>query len=78
MNQSGDTKRIEWTEEKPVKIDGNEYAKGDIDRVSDEEHQLYVFDLAWGKDADSGETGTRTAGAVKLQPHKITQPAKVA
>lgn len=75
MNQPGDTKRIEWTEETGVKIDRDFKAKGDTDRVSDEEYQMYVFDLAWAKDAASGKTGERKPGAVKLNVHKVIQPA---
>lgn len=60
------TRQIEWTEENPVKVGKNEYAKGDRTTHPKEIADEFIR-LGWAKCVKTGETGERIEGAQKLR-----------
>lgn len=61
-------RQVEWTEEPSVKIGTAEYLLGDRTTLDKAEADQYIA-LGWCKCVATGETGTRKAGAVKLEVH---------
>jgi len=70
---SDDLKKIEWTEPGGVKLGKTTKLQGTTDFVTPDEYEMYVNKLAWAKDAETGEQGTRTPGAVMLDVDNIEQ-----
>jgi hypothetical protein len=62
--------KIEWLE--TVKIGTGVKLKETTDFVSADEYRVYVTENGWAKNCDTGETGTRTPGAKKININSIT------
>lgn len=64
-------RRIEITE-RVLKLGHNIYYAGDVKSFPKAEADEYIR-LGWAKDAETGETGERKPGAVKLRPDAVVQ-----
>lgn len=68
-------RKIEIMEEK-LRIDTNEYFKGDIKSFPKAEADEYIR-LGWAKDVETGDIGERKPGAQKLHVNNSTAPGNV-
>lgn len=66
-----DTRRIEITED-DLKDGIETYYAGDIKSFPKAKADLFIR-MGWARDVETGETGERKPGAVKIQPHDVVQ-----
>lgn len=66
------TRRIEITEDELKLGKQGNFIAGDIKTFDDDIAQM-IIDHGWGKDVDTGESGTRTPGAKKLTVDSVIQ-----
>ena len=68
-------KQVEWVEAPSVKIGTSEFFPGDKTTLEDGEADQYIA-AGWCKCAESGDIGTRVAGAVKMEVQNTYQASR--
>ena len=66
------TRQVEWVEEPFVMIGAEKKLPGDRNTLPKGEADQYI-DLGWAKCVETGETGERKPGAVRLKVESIEQ-----